>query len=387
MKIIFTGGGTAGHIFPGLAVIEELHMLAQENNEPIEVMWIGSKKENEQKLVESYGVPFYRIPTGKLRRYFSLQNVLDFFKVIGGIIKSFRLLGKLKPDLIFSKGGFVAVPPCIAAKILRIPIITHESDFSPGLTTKIISKFATKIFVSYTDTISQFPPDIRTRCVYTGNPVRKIFYTASAEYGKAFLSFPYTELENANKKILLVIGGSLGAKQINDLVLANIVLLCENFFVVHQLGAANFSQHTEIEAALAKKAPQLLASYKPFDFIGNEMPHLLAAADLVVSRAGANSLWEIISQHKPSLLIPLSAGSSRGDQLENAEFFAKAHCAEVLDGEQVTPENFLHTLLLISNDETKRQTMIDATKKILPEPAAQKIAESIVMLLKGENNE
>jgi len=384
MKIIFTGGGTAGHIFPGLAVIEQLQKM-QTDGSKIEFGWIGANKANERSIVETRGVPFYHIPTGKLRRYFSLRNAIDFFKVIGGIIKSIWLLLKLKPDMIFSKGGFVAVPPCVAAKFLRIPVVIHESDFSPGLTTKITSKFAAKIFVSYRDTITMFSANLQSRCIYAGNSVREIFYTASAEEGKRILNFK-VDAENANKKILLVIGGSLGAKQINDLVQKNIVALCENFFVVHQLGAVNFSQHAEIETALEQKAPKLYACYKAFDFIGAEMPYILAAADIVVSRAGANSLWEIISRNKPCVLIPLSTGSSRGDQAENAAFFEKANCAAVLDGENASAENFLKTVLEISNNETKRQEMIAATKNILPEPAAQKIAEAIFNLCKGANN-
>lgn len=373
MKIVFTGGGTAGHIFPGLAVVEEIKKLKSGD---VELVWIGSKKEAEKTWIEENGIKFYSIPTGKLRRYFSLQNVLDLFKVFAGMVKSVFLLLKIKPNLLFSKGGFVAVPPCIAAKILRIPIIIHESDFSPGLTTRITSKFARKIFVSYADTIKMFPPKIQNACSYTGNPVREKFYTASAEAGKKFLG-----AQENTKKILLVIGGSLGAKQINDLVYETIVDLCENFFVVHQLGRENFLQHLEIEAKLAEKNPALLSSYKAFDFIGSEMPDLLAASDIIVSRAGANSLWEIISQHKPSLLIPLSTGSSRGDQIENANFFLKAGCVEALIDDEATSENFLRKLLAIIKNTERLNSMVDACTKILPEPASKKIAKLVIDFL------
>lgn len=373
MKIVFTGGGTAGHIFPGLAVVEEIKKLKSGD---VELVWIGSKKEAEKTWIEENGIKFYSIPTGKLRRYFSLQNVLDLFKVFAGMVKSVFLLLKIKPNLLFSKGGFVAVPPCIAAKILRIPIIIHESDFSPGLTTRITSKFARKIFVSYADTIKMFPPKIQNACTYTGNPVREKFYTASAEAGKKFLG-----AQENTKKILLVIGGSLGAKQINDLVYETIVDLCENFFVVHQLGRESFLQHLEIEAKLAEKNPALLSSYKAFDFIGSEMPDLLAASDIIVSRAGANSLWEIISQHKPSLLIPLSTGSSRGDQIENANFFLKAGCVEALIDDEATSENFLRKLLAIIKNTERLNSMVDACTKILPEPASKKIAKLVIDFL------
>lgn len=373
MKIVFTGGGTAGHIFPGLAVADSLRSLTQEQNRQLELFWIGSKKENEQDLVREYDIPFFSIPTGKLRRYFSLRNVLDLFKVLGGIIASLHLLLKIKPDMLFSKGGYVAVPPCIAAKLLRIPIMVHESDFSPGLTTRITAKFAGKIFVSYKETIAMFAQNLQANCVYTGNPVRKKFYTASGERGKRFLAFPDT-----NKKILLVIGGSLGAAQINNLVAESITALCENFFVVHQLGAANFAQHTEIEKKLAAYNPTLVQNYKAFQFIGFEMPDVLAASDLVVSRAGANSLWEIISQAKPCILIPLSTASSRGDQYENASFFEAAACAKVLTDKNVTAQNFLNCITELITDEKKYKDMCAASKNILPEPASTSIAKIIL---------
>lgn len=368
MKIAFTGGGTAGHIFPGIAVAEAL----KKEHKDLQLFWIGSKRNNEKLLIEEHKIDFFSIPTGKLRRYFSLQNILDMFKVIAGIFKSFYLLLKLKPDLLFSKGGYVAVPPCIAAKILRIPIIIHESDFSPGLTTRLSATFATTICVSYTQTIEMFSNKLKTKCIYTGNPVRESFYTASRERGKKFLAF------NSNdKKILLVIGGSLGAAQINDLIEETIIDVCKNFFVVHQLGSANFSKARSIKAKLEAYDKSLVENYKPFEFIGNEMPDVLAASDLVVSRAGANSLWEIVSQSKPCVLIPLSAASSRGDQIENASFFREAGCAEVLIDDEVNAKNFLASIDKIFSDDKNLCAIKEASKKVLPEPASKKIAKII----------
>lgn len=367
MKIVFTGGGTAGHIFPGLAVAEEIKKITTD----AELVWIGSKNENEKKLVSEYGLDFFSIPTGKLRRYFSLENVLDVFKVIAGIFKSVILLLKIKPDLVFSKGGYVSVPPCIAASILRIPIIIHESDFSPGLTTKITAKFATIICVSYSETIKMFSKELQKKCFYTGNPVRESFYKASSEDGRKFLGA-------SDKKILLVLGGSLGATQINDLIFETITTLCKNFFVVHQLGIKNFNESEKIKKRLLDNDPTLLKNYKPFEFIQKEMPDVLAASDIVVSRAGANSLWEIISQRKPSILIPLSKGSSRGDQIENANFFKDADCAEVLLDDDVNGENFLRIIDLIFTDEEKLVKMSIAAQKILPENATKKITKIIM---------
>lgn len=379
MKVVFTGGGTAGHIFPGIAVIEQLEKISTQSNRQIQPVWIGSKKESDREIVETSNVPFYSIPAGKLRRYFSLRNVSDLFKIFAGFVKSIHLLRKLKPDMLFSKGGFVAVPPCMAARMLRIPVFIHECDFSPGLATRLTAKHAKKIFVSYADTIQMFAPGLRDRCVVTGNPVRERFYTANAENGKVFLSATGTE-----KRIMLVIGGSSGAKQINDLIFDNAEFLCKNFFVIHQLGAANIDRGEKIKNKLHTIDPQLAESYKPFDFIGKQMPDVLAASDLVISRAGANSVWEIICEAKPSILIPLSTGSSRGDQIENAKYFEKLGCTKVLLNEQVTSENFLATIKMLIENASELQAMSQAAKQISQAPAAEQIAFELYSYIQKE---
>lgn len=204
--IVFTGGGTGGHIFPGIAVAEVL-----QKETSVSIVWIGSNNNTDSTYVHSAGIPFYGIPAGKLRRYFSFKNLIDIFKVLGGFFASIILLLRFKPDFVFSKGGFVSVPPCAAAWCLRIPVITHECDVSPGLATKINSRFAAKIFVSYQKTAAFFPAKLQKKIVYTGNPVRLRFYTADKAAGKTFIGY------SGNKPIIFVQGGSLGAFQINAL--------------------------------------------------------------------------------------------------------------------------------------------------------------------------
>ena len=361
-NIVFTGGGTGGHIYPGLAIVDEFKKKINDvkingQNPDIQVIWIGSNKGSDRDIVEKSGScdKFYGISSGKLRRYFSFQNFIDVFKIGIGFISSFFLLLKLKPLFVFSKGGFVSVPPVVAAKILKIPVYTHECDFSPGLATKINSKFANKILLSFESTTSFFSGAIKEKLMVTGNPVRPVFYNASKE----FVGYD----DNINKKpILLVMGGSLGAVQINSLVKENLAWLKERFFVVHQTGR----QWADELLPLAD------ADYHPFAFIYKEMPDVVAAADVVFSRAGSNSLWECAVSKKPLLLVPFSGSGTRGDQVENAAFFEKNGAALVLGGKHAdgtkTPEansenlkEALSTLL----DESKRKEFSQNVERLV----------------------
>jgi UDP-N-acetylglucosamine--N-acetylmuramyl-(pentapeptide) pyrophosphoryl-undecaprenol N-acetylglucosamine transferase len=329
-RIVFTGGGTGGHIFPGLAVVDELRAGGD-----CDIIWIGSSRGIDRELVKGHGVKFYGIPSGKLRRYFSLKNFTDGFRIIGGFFAAFFLLLKIKPKLVFSKGGFVSVPPCMAARVLHIPVITHECDYSPGLATRINARFATSIFVSYEDTLMAFDEKKRERVVVTGNPVRAAFYSASAERGRAFLDV------DAGVPVVLVLGGSLGARQINDLVAGCLDRLCANYIVVHQTGSANIDQ------VVSGRDGQLAARYRPYPFIKAEMPDVLAAASLVIARSGANTVWECAAAGKPMVLVPLEKGSSRGDQVENAQFFVSRGAAVMLTGDEATPDKLADAVIRI----------------------------------------
>ncbi len=355
INIAFAGGGTGGHIYPGLAVADSLRVLCEKNGRAVHIFWIGNASDLDKTIVEKSvgenGVKsadaFYGIPSGKLRRYFSFKNFLDIFKIIAGVCASFFILLKEKPSLLFSKGGFVSVPPCFAARLLRIPVFTHECDFTPGLATKINSKSAKKVFVSYKETAKFLSPKLHIE--FTGNPVRPAFYSARADRGRAFLSVENTgEGKDARKPILLVLGGSLGARQINELVRENLSWLCRNFIVIHQTGEKNADDN-----AYYGDDAEILAHYKPFPFIYAEMPDVIAAADVVLSRAGANSLWECATLSKPLVLIPLCGAGTRGDQEDNAEYFKNANAAFVLARENATGEKLIECLKTLLDEQIR----------------------------------
>ncbi|MGP1601568.1 UDP-N-acetylglucosamine--N-acetylmuramyl-(pentapeptide) pyrophosphoryl-undecaprenol N-acetylglucosamine transferase [Treponema sp.] len=329
--IVCTGGGTGGHIYPGLAVADEL----KERDTSVRIIWFGSSSGRDKDMVETNrnrrGLPsvdgFVGIPSGKLRRYFSLQNLFDLFKIAAGFFTALFYLKRIKPQAVFSKGGFVSVPPCAAAKVLGIPVYTHECDFSPGLATRLNSRFAKRILLSYEHSKCFFPAKLQSSLVVTGNPVRPVFYEADAARGRAFL-----DVENAksSKPLLLVLGGSSGARQINELIFKNLDWLCQHFIVVHQTGRGSdyeMAVSAEFEAVRAAK------HYLPYDFIYADMPHVIAACDIVFSRAGANSLWECAVCAKPMLLLPLSGAGTRGDQVENAAWFAGQGAALILEAQ------------------------------------------------------
>lgn len=376
-KIAFTGGGTGGHIYPGLAVADELKILSK--TQDIEIIWIASSSGMDKKIVESatdsFGNKlvnkFYGVPSGKLRRYFSFKNVLDLFKIFAGFVSSFFILLKNRPAVLFSKGGFVSVPPCLSAKILGIPVFTHECDFTPGLATKINSRFAKKILLSYKETVDYFGGSQKLKTVVTGNPVRPVFYSASKKKGKEFLSI------KKSKPILLVMGGSLGARQINDIVKENIEWLCSNFIVVHQTGEKNIDQSN---VSIPEKIKE---NYKCYPFIYSQMPDVIAAADIVLSRSGANSLWECSVLGKPMLLIPLSGSGTRGDQEDNAEYFAKAGAALVLKGNNLKSEVFQKSVLRLYE---QRELFSKSCKKIASGTRpSEKIAKILYTEIVGDD--
>ncbi|MCL2720418.1 MAG: UDP-N-acetylglucosamine--N-acetylmuramyl-(pentapeptide) pyrophosphoryl-undecaprenol N-acetylglucosamine transferase [Treponema sp.] len=356
VSIAFTGGGTGGHIYPGLAVAAELkkQLISSEiKDSKFRIFWIGSSAGMDRSIVEAAGIEFFGVPSGKLRRYFSLRTIIDLFKVTGGFFASRKILKKQKAVLLFSKGGFVSVPPCAAASSLGISVFTHESDYSPGLATKLNTRFVNKngkIFTAYEDTIRFFPQKLRDRITVSGNPVRSDFRNADAAKGRTFLGI------KDDTKVLLVLGGSQGAKEINDLVKAALPHLTELYTVVHQTGP-NLSW--DIPAA---------DRYKPFPYIKEEMPHVMAASDLILGRSGAG-IWEWAVLGKPMLLLPLRGRGTRGDQIENAEFFQKAGAAQVLsspytDSENADIQELMLAVNIIVNDDKKKEAMAAASAKI-----------------------
>ena len=363
VNIAFTGGGTGGHIYPGLAVAAELKkQLASSlpaDRFEFRIFWIGSSAGMDRSIVEEAGIEFFGVPSGKLRRYFSLRTIIDFFKVIRGYFAARKILKKQKACLLFSKGGFVSVPPCAAAKSLKIPVFTHESDFSPGLATRINARYAArtggKIFTAYEDTINLFPEKIRKCVTVTGNPVRSIFNEADPVKGRAFLNV------NEDTRILLVLGGSQGAKEINDLVRVAFAELTKVYTVVHQTGP-----NLEWDITAGDR-------YKPFPYIKEEMPHIMAASELVMGRSGAG-IWEWAFLGKPMLLIPLRGSGTRGDQVENAGYFQKKGAAQVL-GENAGADELMLAVNSFAQDEKKREDMAIMSAKTGKRGSALSIAQ------------
>jgi UDP-N-acetylglucosamine--N-acetylmuramyl-(pentapeptide) pyrophosphoryl-undecaprenol N-acetylglucosamine transferase len=316
----------------------------------------------DRRLVEEAGIEFFGVPSGKLRRYFSLKTFVDFFRVAASFFAARKILKKQKPCLLFSKGGFVSVPPCAAAASLGIPVFTHESDYSPGLATKINARFVLrnggKVFTAYSDTARFFPEAVRDRVTVSGNPVRSVFRHAYASKGRQFLRL------GEDARILLVLGGSQGAREINELIRAALPGLTEIYTVVHQSGP---NQSWDLPAS---------EKYRPFPFIGEELPHVMAAAELVLSRSGAG-IWECAVLGKPMLLVPLSGSGTRGDQVENARYFQEAGAAQVLTGEDVNADALLRAIGLLARDTQKRMAMASSSLKLGERDGAGIIARTL----------
>jgi UDP-N-acetylglucosamine--N-acetylmuramyl-(pentapeptide) pyrophosphoryl-undecaprenol N-acetylglucosamine transferase len=361
--VAFAGGGTGGHIYPGLAVAEAL-----KKNYNCRIIWLGSDKGMDKSIAGGEGITFFGIPSGKLRRYFSPQNFLDVFKIAAGFFMARKILKKEKPDLLFSKGGFVSVPPVAAAASLKIPVFTHESDFSPGLATKINSRFSKKIFVAYHDTVSHFSAVYQRKITVTGNPVRAVFRNADKKQGLAFLGIE----ENTGKeeKILLVLGGSQGAAEINNLIRETLGGLTKFYIVVHQTGQTEW----DIPAS---------GRYIPFRYITGNMPHVLAASELVLGRSGAGTVWECAAAGKPMLLIPLRGSATRGDQVENARFFENAGAAVMLAAAETDAKHLIETVADLAAHEEKRAAMAKASLSAGSIDATRIIGEIIFNELNG----
>lgn len=330
-KIILTGGGTAGHVTPNLALLPTLR------ERGYEIHYIGSYNGMERKLIESAGIPYDGISSGKLRRYFDLKNFTDPFRVIKGYAEALRLMKKYRPDVVFSKGGFVAVPVVLAAKHYKIPTIIHESDMTPGLANKICIPSAARICCNFPETLQYLPQD---RAILTGSPIRRELLE-----GDRLTGLQYAGL-SANKPVILVIGGSLGSVAVNTAVRSILPKLLETYQVIHICGKGNLD-----ESLIGREG------YVQYEYVDAPLRHLFAAADLILSRAGANSICEILALRKPNILIPLSAAASRGDQILNARSFEKQGFSTVLEEEAVTDDTLYQA---IQNTYQNRQPFIDA---------------------------
>lgn len=344
-KILLTGGGTAGHVMPHLALIPYL----KKNNYHIDYM--GSYNGIEKILIKKEGIPYYGIASGKLRRYFDLKNFTDPFRVIFGTFQAIHHIHKLKPNVVFSKGGFISVPVVIGAWFNRVPIVIHESDMTPGLANKIALKFAQKICTTFDSTLKYVPT---SKGIHTGSPIRMSVLTGDKNKG-----LNYTKLPD-DKPILMITGGSLGSVAINICLRACLDTLTKTFNIIHQCGKDRIDT-----------AYNHINGYRQYEFIGTEMADIYAAADIIVARAGSNTITEILALKKPNLLIPLPANQSRGDQLLNASAYEKSGYSMVLAQEHMNPATFIEAIMklyehrnsFISNME--QSTEGNGTLKIL----------------------
>lgn len=334
-KIIMTGGGTAGHVTPNIALLPALREAGYE------ISYIGSYNGMEKGLIEAQDVPYYGIASGKLRRYFSWKNFSDPFRVLKGYGQAVSYMKKIKPDVVFSKGGFVSVPVVLAAKQCKIPAIIHESDITPGLANKIAMKFAKKICCNFPETLNYLPKD---KAVLTGSPIRRELFEGDPNKALSLCNFP-----DHNKPVLLIIGGSLGSRKINEAVRNVLPELLEDFYIIHLCGKGNLDEHLKG-----------MIGYAQFEYANKELTDMFALSDIAISRAGANSICELLALHKPNILIPLSAAASRGDQILNANSFKKQGFSFVLEEEDVTDESLLNAVKDVYKEKDK---YIDAMTK------------------------
>lgn len=351
-KIILTGGGTAGHVTPNIALIPKLKEAGYE------IKYIGSKGGMETQLVKDAGLDYTGISSGKLRRYFSWKNFSDPFRVLKGYFEAKKIIKKYKPDIVFSKGGFVTVPVVFAASKYNVPVIIHESDMTPGLANKLAIKKATKVCHNFPETARH----LEEKAVHTGSPIRAELFSGNKLTALDMCGF------TANKPVIMVTGGSLGAENVNKLVRAALPELLKDFQVAHLCGKG------KLDPALTNTK-----GYAQFEYISQEMKDFFAMADIIISRAGANSICEISALKKPNILIPLSANASRGDQILNAKSYAKQGFSEVLDEDVATKDDLIATVHKVYDN---RNTYIDAMSKSSGIGGVEKIVDLIKELSK-----
>ncbi len=313
-KIVMTGGGTGGHVTPNIALIDEL-------KDKYDIHYIGSRNSIEEKLITEQGIKFYGISSGKLRRNIDFRNITDMFKVVKGSFESLVLLKKIKPDLIFSKGGFVTVPVILASRVTKTPVIIHESDLSIGLANRISIPTAKKVCVTFKSTSTK----LGEKAIFTGPPIRKVMLNGSKKIGENFCNF------GEKKPVILLTGGSQGSKKLNEIIRNNIKNL-QRFNIIHLCGKGNIDNSINFK------------NYIQFEYLNKELPDVFAFSDIIISRAGSNTIYEILALRKPNLLIPLSKEVSRGDQIENAREFDSNGFSRILDDNDKTKDRFVNEI-------------------------------------------
>ena len=371
-SIILTGGGTAGHIMPNLALLPEIEKYFDK------IYYLGGSNSMEQKIISEYkNIEFIEIPTTKLVRKITLKNLAIPFKLINSIHKTKKIIKRISPNVIFCKGGFVSVPVAIAGKICKVPVVSHESDLSMGLANKVILRFAKRVCTTFKDTAI-----ISKKCVVTGTPIRKQIFSGKPERVKNKFSY------DKNKPFILFFGGSLGSQFINNLVKTSLNELCKNYNVLHITGKGNKINLQSLQSDIAKQNNKAhndiknnktdnklnaqefkFDNYYQIEFT-NSIQDYFACSDIVICRGGANSLFELLALKKPTLIIPLSKAQSRGDQIENAVYFKKHYLSEVLQEENANTNSLLEKINKLNKNKqnilfTLCENKIDSNKKIV----------------------
>ncbi|KIR02593.1 UDP-N-acetylglucosamine--N-acetylmuramyl- (pentapeptide) pyrophosphoryl-undecaprenol N-acetylglucosamine transferase [Lachnospiraceae bacterium TWA4] len=347
-KIILTGGGTAGHVTPNLALVPKLKEAG------FDICYVGSYNGMEKGLVQKANLPYKGISSGKLRRYFDWKNFTDPFRVLKGFSEAKKIMKEYRPDVVFSKGGFVSVPVVFAAKHYKIPVVSHESDMTPGLANKLTLSSCTKICCNFPETVKSLPAD---KAVVTGCPIREELLTGSREEGLKLTGF------HSDKPVLLIIGGSLGSVKVNQAVRSILPKLTKDYQVVHLCGKGNLDETLTT-----------MPGYVQYEYMSEPLRHLFAMADVVISRAGANAICELLALKKPALLIPLSAQASRGDQILNANSFKKQGFSAVLEEEELSDERLYDEVTKLYKN---RKTYIENMTKSNQSDAVSKIVDML----------
>ncbi|NQV13167.1 MAG: undecaprenyldiphospho-muramoylpentapeptide beta-N-acetylglucosaminyltransferase [Parcubacteria group bacterium] len=372
MRILLTGGGTGGHVMPVLAVVKAINDILPA--EP-QYLWVGSRRGLEGKLAAANKIPFKSVATGKLRRYFSFFNIIDVCKIPLGMIQSFFVIGKFGPDVIFSKGGYVSVPVVVAGWLWRAPIITHESDIIPGLANKIIARLARKIAVSFPRTGQYFSG---RRVLVTGNPLRAEILAGNKVRAREKFNLA------GEKPVILVVGGSQGAQKLNKVLLETLPRLLENYQVLHVCGQDNYqSVRRQVKEAGLEQKGYSLQSFLSAQAMGDA----LALADLVITRAGINTLNEIAAWGKPALIVPIGREVLGEHQEVNAKYFREAGAAAVLPDSEVGAERLVKEINDILANDDRRQDLGRKMAKLAHREAAEKLADQIIALARGNKHD
>ncbi|MCK4781466.1 undecaprenyldiphospho-muramoylpentapeptide beta-N-acetylglucosaminyltransferase [Candidatus Parcubacteria bacterium] len=364
MKILFTGGGTGGHIFPIISIVREIRRIKPKNK--LEFFYLGPKDEFASIFLSQEDIKVKTIFAGKIRRYFSLENFIDIFRILIGIPQAFLFIFFSTPDIVFSKGGYGSFPVVLSAWLLRVPIFLHESDATPGLVNRILNEFALEIFVSFPRN-EFFPVE---KMILVGNPIRREILMGSKEKAKELFNL------SEERPVILVLGGSQGAQKINDILLIILPEILKEFEVIHQCGERNFKQ---IRAEANVTIPRgLQKHYHIFPFLKeSEMAHSYQAADIVISRAGSGSIFEIAASGKPSILIPLKT-AAQNHQIKNAYQYSQAGAAIVIEEENLTSHFFLKKIKYLISHPNEVEEMKKKAKEFGRPKAAKIIAEYIV---------